>query len=54
MNPSCHSSQVIILFHEVNLMSLVDDAESAGHAGQAAANHQRRFVDGKVKLLQGF
>ena len=33
-------------------MPLVGDAERAGHAGHAAADDQRRLVDGQVELLQ--
>ena len=53
MNLSRDSPEVFLLFHEVNLMSLVGYGEGGRHAGYASTDHQRPFVDGQIEFLQG-
>ncbi len=52
INSSCHSPEICILFHQMNLESLVGEAQSTGHSGQTASDHQAPLVDGQIKFLQ--
>ena len=38
---------------EIDLVPLVRYREGRRHAGYASADHERRFVDGEIELLQG-
>ena len=48
---SRRSPQIFILFHQVNLMTLVSYGERTGQAGYPATNHQCSFVHWQIKFL---